>query len=160
MPSILLSEGSAIAWLESGGDATLSLSGLSTSTARQGDLVDLGASPRPRKYAWRLWVKPTSSVGSGSLSVYMKTSNGTHPDIPGTTDGNTTAYAVLRVLRQQTGFSGSSEMVLSGVVEIEARYFAPVVLNTLGVDLSGTPSDHGFSLMPVPDSFALQFCEE
>lgn len=147
----------AITWLSSGGTATFTPTSLGSSAGRQGAHHDLGTSSRSRRFAWRAWLKPggTRTVGQ-TIEVYLKTSDGSHPDNDdGTGDAAVSAADKLRNLRMigliQIDENAAVEMVASGEVEISQRYCAPVFWNATSNALSSTAGDFGFSLTPIPD---------
>lgn len=150
-------EETAITWLASGGTYTFTPTSLATLTGRQGGHGDLTISARSRIYAWRAWIKPggTRVVGE-AVRVYLKTSDGTHHDNDdGTTDLAVSHSDKLRNLFQLGAIvideNAAVEMVASGVVEISARYVAPIFWNGTANTLSATAADYGFSLTPIPD---------
>ncbi len=148
---------SAIIWLSSGGTEAFTPTSLASAAGRQGAHHDFGTSARPRLFVWRAWIKPggTRVVGEG-IRIYLKTSDGTrHDNDDGTGDIAVSAADKLRNLRQlgaiQIDENAAVEMVASGIVEIGARYAAPVFWNGTANALSSTAADFGFSLTPIPD---------
>jgi len=147
----------AITWLSSGGTETFTPTSLATVSGRQGAHHDFGTSARSRLFAWRAWIKPgtTRVVGQG-IQIYLKTSDGSHPDNDdGTGDAALSSADKLRNIRQLGAIvideNAAVEMVASGIVEIGARYAAPIFFNGTANTLSTTASDYGFSLTPIPD---------
>jgi hypothetical protein len=148
---------SAITWLASGGTEAFTPTSLATASGRQGAHHDFGTSARPRLFAWRAWIKPggTRVVGE-SVRVYLKTSDGTrHDNDDGTGDIGLSSGDKLRNVRQLGAIvideNAAVEMVASGIVEIGARYAAPIFYNGTANTLSSTAADFGFSLTPIPD---------
>ena len=147
----------AITWVASGGTAVFTPTGLTTANGRQGAHHDLGTAARSRLFAWRAWIVPggTRVVGE-AVRVYLKTSDGTSPDNDdGTGDIAVSASDKLRNLRQLGAIvideNAAVPMVASGLIEVAARYVAPVFWNGTANTLSATAADFGFSLTPVPD---------
>jgi hypothetical protein len=147
----------AVTWLASGGTNLFTPTSLATATGRQGAHHDFGVSARPRLFAWRAWVKPgaTRVVGEG-IRVYLKTSDGTrHDNDDGTGDIALSHSDKLRNVRQLGAIvideNAAVEMVAGGIVEIGARYAAPIFYNGTANTLSATAADFGFSLTPIPD---------
>jgi len=147
----------AITWLASGGIETFTPTSLATANGRQGAHHDFGTSARSRLFEWRAWMKPggTRVVGE-AVRVYLKTSDGTHPDNDdGTGDIALSSADKLRNVRQLGAIvideNAAVEMAASGIVEIAARYAAPIFYNATANTLSATAADFGFSLTPIPD---------
>lgn len=147
----------ALTWLASGGTEAFTPTSLATTAGRQGALHDFGTSARSRLFAWRAWLKPGGTrVVSESVRVYLKTSDGSHPDNDdGTGDIALSSSDKLRNLRQLGAIvideNAAVEMVASGFIEVAARYAGPVWYNASANTLSATAADFGFSLTPVPD---------
>ncbi len=148
-----------ITWLSSGGTNALTLTSLSAGAGRQGAQHDFGTSARPIRFAWRAWVKANATPTVGQIiEIYAKTSDGTNPDnSDGTTDAAVSAAGKLLNLVRLGAISidqasTTPTFVASGIVELPARYFQPVVWNAqASVALSSTGSDHGFKLTPIVD---------
>lgn len=147
----------AITWLASGGTNAFTPTSLGASAGRQGAHHDFGTAARARRFVWRAWIKPGATRVVGEpVYIYLKTSDGTHPDNDdGTGDIAVSAQAKLRNLTPldvlEIDEDAAVEMVVSGEVEIGARYVAPVFWNATANSLSSTAGDFGFSLTPVPD---------
>lgn len=155
---VYMKQGTAIVWAASGGDALFTPTSLGASAGRQGAHYDLGTASRPRRYAWRAWIVPgaTRVVGE-TVRVYLKTSDGTHPDNDdGTGDIAVSSIDKLRNVTQIGSIiideNAAVEMVASGEVELSHRYVAPIFWNATANALSSTAGDYGFSLTPVPDA--------
>lgn len=154
---ILQHDESAITWLSSGGTETFTPTSLATGTGRQGAHHDFGTSARSRLFAWRAWIKPGGTrVVAEALRIHMKTSDGTHHDNDdGTGDIALSHVDKLRNTRQIGAIvideNAAVEMVASGIIEIGARYAAPIFYNGTANTLSSTAADFGFSLTPIPD---------
>ena len=163
MPNeVLLKEGTALTWTDTGGDYALDLGGLAATTGvRAGTEGDLGASPRAGKYRWTLVIDGFNSppqVGE-SVDLYLAFSHdGTQAtrdgDLSGT-DGGSSTVVLPNLL-----FLGSAivqtivaadELVCSGEVYISHRYVTPVVHNQVGDILLSTSDAHKFILTPLKD---------
>lgn len=154
---IYLNEEAAITWLASGGTELFTPTSLAAAAGRQGALHDFGVAARSRFFAWRAWIKPGATRVVGEVvEIYLKTSDGTHPDNDdGTGDIAVSAADKRRNLAMigsiQIDENAAVEMVASGVIEIGARYAGPVFWNATANSLSATAGDFGFSLTPIPD---------
>lgn len=147
----------AITWKSSGGTEAFTPTSLASAAGRQGAYHDFGAAARARLFAWRALIKPgaTRVVGE-SVLVYLVTSDGTNPDNDdGTGDAAVSAQDKLRNLQQIGAIvideNAAVPMVASGIIEIAARYAAPVFWNATANSLSATAGDFLFQLTPVPD---------
>ena len=141
-------------WTDSGGDYALTLASLAADGVRVGAQHDLGSASRSRLYAWRFVVDGfgTAPVVGETVDVYVATSDGTYVDgNVGTTDaaGSTVALPNLLFLGSATvqTTSTTDDLIISGQVEIAARYVSPVIHNNTADALSGGR----FILTPVPD---------
>lgn len=154
---IYMNEETALEW-SSTATNTLTLTSLATDAGRQGQLHDFGVAARSRLFAYRAWVKfNTAPVVGDRVDLYIKTSDGTHPDNDdGTGDAAVSAEDKLRNLHPIGSIivdeaSITPEMVRSGTIEISARHAAPVFFNKAADILGATATEHGFTLTPVPD---------
>jgi hypothetical protein len=148
---------SDITWLASGGSAVFTPTSLAASTGRQGALYDFGTSAAPRIFTWRAWVKfATTPVVGETIDIYLKTSDGSHPDNDdGTGDAAVSAEDKLKNLIRIGSItvdeaSTTPEFAASGEIAIYHRYGAPVFWNATVDALSSTAADHGFKLTEVP----------
>lgn len=144
----------ALTWTDTGGDYALTLASLAADGVRVGAQRDLGSGSRSRLYEWRFVVDgfSTSPVVGETVDVYVAYSDGTYVDgNVGTSDaaGSTVALPNLLFLGSATvqTTSATDDLVISGQVEIAARYVSPVVHNNTVDALSGGR----FILTPVPD---------
>ena len=155
MPNkIYVQEETAKVWTSSGGDYALTLSSVSAGAVRVGQQGDLGAAPRAGRYAWRFI---NDSFGSAptvghTVDVYWASGNGTYTDgNVGTSDaaGSTAALPNLLFLGSATvqTTSTTDDIIISGIVELGARYGAPVIDNNTAVTITGGR----FELTPIPD---------
>ena len=151
-------EETAITWLSSTGTNVITLTSLGASgNGRQGALDDFGTGARALEYVWRAWVIfATAPVVGEVIRIYLKTSDGSHPDNDdGTGDAAVSAEDKLKNLTFIGNIivdeaSATPEHVASGVIAIPERHCAPVFWNATADALSATALDHGFSLTPVP----------
>lgn len=149
----------AVTWLSSGGSAAWTCTSLATAAGRQGAHYDFGTAARARRFAWRCWLKPGGTRVVGEVvRIYLKTSDGSHPDNDdGTGDIAVSAADKLRNLTLlgiiQIDENAAVEMVCSGEIEMSHRYAAPVMWNATANTLSATATDYGFQMTPVPDEF-------
>lgn len=146
----------AITWLSTGGTNLFTPTSLGSSAGRQGAHHDRGTSARPARFAWRAWLKPGATRVVGQpIYVYLKTSDGTHPDNDdGTGDIAVSALDKLRNVRLigviEIDENAAVEMTASGEIEVGQRYVAPVFWNATSNSLSTTAGDFGFALTPIP----------
>jgi hypothetical protein len=154
---ILQKDETPITWASSGATEAITLTSLASAAGRQGAHHDFGTSARSRLFAWRAYIKPggTRVVGEG-VRIYLKTSDGTHHDNDdGTGDIALSSLDKVRNVRQLGAIvideNAAVEMVASGMVDIGARYAAPIFYNGTANTLSSTAGDFGFSLTPIPD---------
>lgn len=156
--SILQLLATAITWLSTGGSAAFTPTSLGTVAGRQGAYYDLGTAARPRRFSWRAWLKPGATRVVGEIvEIYLLAGDGTHYDNDdGTGDIAVSARDKLRNAGPPIGTveideNAAVDMGASGIVEIGARYVAPVFWNATANTLSGTTTDYGFALTPIED---------
>jgi len=147
----------AITWTDTTGDLAMTLNNLATAAGRQGAVKDFGATAKANRYMWRAWVQfATAPVVDERVNIYLKTSDGTHPD---NDDGTGNIAVSAKDKLSNLLFLGSIavdqatasiEMVASGFVETDARYIMPVFWNDTADNLKATNNLSGFSLTPVP----------
>ena len=147
----------AIDWLSSTGDELITLTSLAAGAGRQGALHDFGTAARAPEFAWRAWVKfTTTPVVGEEVMIYWKTSDGTSPDNDdGTGDIALSAEDKLKNLMYLGSIivdeaSTTPLFVASGDVYLPHRWGGPVFFNDTADALSATALDHGFSLTPIP----------
>ena len=146
-----------VTWASSGGTELFTPTSLASGAGRQGAHHDFTTGSVGRRFAWRAYLKPGATRVVGEIvRVYLKSSDGTHPDNDdGTGDIAVSASDKLRNLQLlgiiQIDENAAVEMVASGVVELLHRYGAPVFWNATANSLSTTAADFGFSMTPVPD---------
>jgi len=142
-------------WAPSGGDFAFAAQSLANGALRQGARWDRGATAIPERYVWRAWLKVATTPALGSIAtLYIATSDGTHTDGDlGAADAtinaerrrNLTPIGAIEIDEAST----TREFSNSDMILIRARYVIPVIFNELGVALSSTAADFGFSLTPV-----------
>lgn len=159
---IYVNQEAAITWTDdtTGGDYTLDIGGLATVSVRAGDVGDLGSGARADRYYWKFIVDgfDTAPVVGQVVSIYLAFSmGGTQADTDGDlsgTDGASSTVVLPNLLHlgdavvQTT--TAADELVVSGVVEILARYVVPVVYNQTDDALLSTSDAHKFILYPAP----------
>lgn len=141
---------------DAGGDVVFDLGGLAADGVRVSAQLDLGAAPRADRYEWRLIIDgfDTAPVVGESCDCYLATSDGTYTDadVSGDGAGSVDDLPNLMYLGSaivQTTTAGD-DLVVSGVVEIVARYVNAVVHNNTADALLSTADAHKFILTPVP----------
>ena len=146
-----------ITWGDTGETNAMTLNNLATGAGRQGAQHDFGASARANRYEWRAHVEfATTPVVGEEVRIYLKTSDGTHPDNDdGTGDIAVSAEDKLRNIRllgiiQVDQAATSVEMVASGDITINTRYVMPIFWNGTADNLTATNNTSGFSLTPFP----------
>ena len=148
----------AIAWTDAGGDYTMDLGGLAADAVRVGAQGDLGAAPRADRYGWQLVIDgfDTAPVVKETVDLYLAFSfDGTDIDGDvGASDaaGDKNDLPNLLPLKPAVVAStaAADKLIVSGVVEIVARYVSPVVHNNTADDLLSTSDAHTFKLWPTP----------
>ena len=153
---IFLNEAAAIIWRNTGGSELFTPTTLGSGAGRQGALHDFTVAARSPEFAWRAFMKPggTRVVGE-TVDVYLKTSDGSHPDNDdGTGDIAVSAEDKLKNLHYLGSIiideNAAVEMVASGVLFLGARFGGPVFWNASANALSGTAGDFGFDMVPIP----------
>lgn len=148
---------SLITWLASGGTEAFTPTTLGAAAGRQGAYHDFGVSARPRRMAWRAWLKPGATRVVGEvIEIYFIASDGNHPDNDdGTGDIAVSSVDKLRNLdligQIQIDENAAVEMTAHGEIDIVHRWGAPAFWNKTANALSGTAGDYGFELTPIPD---------
>lgn len=138
-------------------DAAFEVHNLSSAAGRQSAQLDLGAT-RARRFSWRAFVQfATAPVVGEIVEIYLKTSQGTHPDNDdGTDEGAVSARDKLKNLHYLGALvvdeaAANVEMVASGTVEIDSRYVQVVFWNATADGLTNDVNENGLRLTPVPD---------
>ncbi len=154
----------ALVWQDTGdpggGSPSLrvfSLNNLATVSGQQGDLHDFGTAARAQRFAWRAWCQfETMPVLGEIVRIYVKTSDGSHPDNDdGTGDAAVSAEDKLNNLSHIGSIivdeaAADIEMVASGFILLPHRWFGPVFWNATLDNLKATDDTAGFQLTPVP----------
>lgn len=164
MPSKIYSAlETAITFLASGGSATFTPTSLADQNGRVSAQYDRTASSHAGWYIWRGWCKAASAPTAltKAVRVYLVTGDGTNTDGNlGTADAavsSTSSLALnkcanLRMLGPLIADGDASNIFVgSGIVYVPSRYISVYWFDDLGVALSSTAGDHGFSLTPAPD---------
>lgn len=138
-------------------DAAFEIHNLASGAGRQSAQHDLGASARAQVFAWRAFVQfATTPVVGERVEFFLKTSDGTHPDNDdGTSEGAISALDKTRNLKVLGSIlvdeaAANVEMVASGVVTINARYFQVGAWVTAADALTNDVDENGLVLTPVP----------
>ena len=147
-----------IVFKSSGGDVTFRPMNVGNGAGRISARWDRGAGAKPGWYKWRAKTKAASALTVGNqLEIYLATSDGTNADgNQSTTDAAFSAGDKRRNLQPIGTLNADSAtngepQIGSGVIFIADRYVSVVWWNAFGVALSGTATDHEFSLTPIPD---------
>lgn len=150
--------GTARTWKASGGDAALTLTGLASGSARQGQSLDLGAT-FAREYGYRLKTAFGSSPTGGTLLRLFLGFSADNSNWPGGLSGSDAAYSDaddLRNLAELAPLVADADTAAQCVVGRfcpAGRYAAPVVYNdATGQALSGTAGDHVLEIWPLIDT--------
>lgn len=160
--NIYVSEGTALLINgEAGADVAWSMEGVTTGSGRVAAQRDLGAAPRPKKFAWICeWQTagtPTQGKGielyvSGALSNSTSRTSGNI----GTTD-SALADADVRRNLQPIGYvvaetaTSNKKFIASGEFEFSHRYLSLVGYNDSGATINSTDSNFKFYLIPLFD---------
>ena len=157
MPNLIkLNEETAVTWRSTGGTELFTPTSLAAGAGRQGALHDFGVVARSDRFAWRAFIKPGATrVVDEVVEIYLKTSDGTHPD----NDDGTGDIAVSNINKLKNlhplrpiiiDENAAVDMVASGVVFLGARWVSPVYWNATANSLSTTAADFGFDMVPIP----------
>lgn len=143
---------------EVGDDVAWSTENISNGAGRQATLYDLGAdgTARPEAYRYRFHTQAQASPTAGnSCELYMKTSDGTHPDNDdGATDAAVSASNKLKnldVLKPAICDEAAAniEFVSKGIIRLPHRYCAPVLWNALGSAITNDAAETKLHLTPI-----------
>ncbi len=139
-------------------DAAFEIQSLASGAGRQSAQYDLGVARAARRFVWRACAQfATAPVLNERIDVYLKTSDGNHPDNDdGTTEGAVSAEDKLKGLHHIGSIivdeaAINIEMVGSGEVIIRARYVQVVWWNTSADALTSDVNENGFILTGAPD---------
>lgn len=152
--NILLVDGTAKSFKESGGDVLWTPKNVANGAGRISTQLDLGAT----RYEWYRWVLATkfqtATVGN-AIRLYLVYSDGTYQDGSGlgTSDAGVAAETLLQYAAKQIGptmvHHATNANIWSGHVRPLARYVSVTIWNASGVALTNTAGDHEFRLQPV-----------
>lgn len=138
-------------------DAAFEVHNLASGAGRQSAQHDFGTAARANRFVYRAWVQfATAPVVGERVDLYLKTSDGAHPDNDdGTSEGAVSADDKLKNLILLDSIvvdeaAADIEMVVSGIVTIEARYVQVVFENSTADGLTNDVDENGFNLTPVP----------
>jgi hypothetical protein len=138
-------------------DAAFEVHNLASGAGRQSAQHDLGASARADRYAWRAFVQfATAPVVGEVVRIYIKRSDGTHPDNDdGTSEGAVSAEDKLKNCQHIGSIIvdeavADVEMVASGEISLPHRYFQVIVWNGTADALTNDVDENGFNLTPIP----------
>lgn len=138
-------------------DAAFEVHNLASGAGRQSAQHDFTAAARPYRFVWRAFVQFIAApVIPETIDIYLKTSDGTHPDNDdGTSEGAVSAIDKLNNLHHIGSIvvdetTADIEMVASGVIEISARYVQVVFWNASQDGLTNDVDENGFNLTPAP----------
>lgn len=152
---LTLSE-TAIVW-SVGGTPDLDLGGLAAGAVRVGQQKDFGAAARSFEYDWHFFMDgfDTAPVVDEDVRIYLAFSDGTNVDgNAGTADAAGATVGLPNMLRigaavVQTTTAGDN-LIVSGHVQIWARYVSVVIHNNTADVLLSTADAHTFKLIPTP----------
>lgn len=146
-------------WRASGGNNTITLTSLAVGSGRNGEIVNLGPSPRSSQYIWRYFTEFQTLPGVGyQVEVYWRpAANSTaavnNDPITDSAVTNQSKLANLIRLGTLTVDENTADVrmeVVGGPVELPFQYGGPVIWNASNTALSATSTVHGFDLTPVP----------
>lgn len=155
---IYIAQETAIVWTDTGGDYAMDMGNLAAGAVRVGAQGDLGVAPRASRYGWQLVIDgfATAPVVGEAVYAYLAFSfDGT--DIDGDVGASDAAGSTVQLpnllplgaaVVQTT--TATNELMVSGIVDIVARYVSPVVHNATADALLGTSDAHTFKLWPMP----------
>lgn len=138
-------------------DAIFEVDGLGADAGHQAALYDRGVNARPAIYAWRFFCQfATAPNIDDIIDIYLKTSDGTHPDnddgtgdIAVSTDQKLLNLKRIGTLRADQA-AADIPMVISGVVRVSHRHMAPAAWNRSADALTTDVNENGFNMTPVP----------
>lgn len=155
MSTATIKQGSAISWKSSGGTAVLTLTSLTTTSARQGAKVDLGATFGQR-YGYRLLTKWGTAPTANTLLRIAFAFSEDNTNFAGGASGSDGAFSdvddfkqLLEVPPIVADADTNAQSVVGSFIP-HARYVAPVILNdATGQSLSSTAGDHELVIWPI-----------
>lgn len=151
--------GTPITFKSSGGDVTFTPTSVANAAGRISAQWNRGAGSMPGLYRWEAITKAGAALAVGAvLEIYLATAHVSSSQIDGNQSTSDAAFSAadkrrnLQVVGSIVADSTSNGEIqtASGWVLITARYVSVVWWNALGQTLSGTASDHSFTLTPYP----------
>lgn len=147
-----------ITFKDSGGSAVITLANLGFGAGRVSARHDRGAGSQPRRFKWRgVFQFETAPALGEIIEIHIFESDGTSMDgTLGTADAaltsdkrrNATTSLFVKVDTTSTG----TDIIGSGTVEIEDRYFSVGVWNaSAGDNLKNTANVNSITFTPMPD---------
>jgi hypothetical protein len=147
-----------ITWAASGGTRLITLASLPTGAGQIGQQYAKGAGVQADRYRWRFRFKlPTiATLGRGAI-LYLATAHDAATAVDGDLGQVDAAVPTRDRVRnlvtvgvvQVDEVNASRFFTGSGVIDIPAAYFSPVVWNDTGVAFSATATDMALSFTPV-----------
>lgn len=144
-------------WVNTGGDAALTLTSLANAAAREGVSLDLGAT-FARYWGWQFKTKFANNPTALTLLrlfLGFSADNTVFDGALAKTDQALAAEANINNLRELAPLvtkANTAIQVVGGVFEATGRYVAPVVFNDgTGQALSSTAADHALTIWPLSD---------
>ena len=142
-----------------GGETNWSTENIGDGAGRQSDLYDQGAGATARAIRWmyRIFTQAQATPTlKRALRIYLKTSDGTHPDNDdGTTDAAVSAedkLINLTPLRSPIVDEAAAdiEFVSNGTILIPARHFGLVLWNDMGSSITNDVTETKAIFTPIP----------
>jgi hypothetical protein len=155
---ILGTTGTPVAWTDSTGDLAMTLNNLAAGAGRQGAIKSFGTADKANRYMWRAFVQfATAPVVGESVEIYLKTSDGTHPDNDdGTGDIAVSAEDKLKNLMYIGSIivdeaATGVKMVAQGFIDnLDVDNVMPIFFNQTADNLVATDNLNGFIITPMP----------
>lgn len=142
-----------------GANIAWSLEGVANNAGQQSAFYDRGvlSAAKAGRYHYRLVLQfqATPTVGY-IVRLYMKTSDGTHPDnddgtgdIPVSSEDKLKNLKLIDIMKVDEAVA-NIDTVVSGIVDIWDRYVGFVIWNESGAITNATDSNNGLVLTPLP----------
>ena len=154
---VYMHQEAAITWCATGCDNVLTMTSLAAGAGQNGALDDQGTAARTDRYAWQCWVKFAAPVVGETLNIYIRRSDGAHPDNDdGVGDVALSSIDKLKNLKLIGRIvvdeaASATEFVASGTVTLSYQWFGFTVFNDAATSaLSATAWDHECQLTPTP----------
>lgn len=157
--NILIVDGSAVTFKESGGTYTWTPKNIANGAGRLSAQADLGATTRYQWYRWVLVTKFQTATLNNIIRAYLSEASSaatTYQDGGvGISDAALSVETLVATPAKLLGplviHSAAGTNVWSGKVRIISRYVSVSVWNASGVALTNTAGDHEFRLEPIND---------